>query len=577
MSNDNNVTDDEPMSKKRKAADDKNQDSSMANKSSEDQEKKRIRNRKHNPKFRLKTTGECASLSTSPEKRVPLMLTDIQHLLLHSLLGNLNLTQSPRWYVLERCEKISQTTCLILEGISIQHWIKHQDRLKNLSKIFNEYVEILTPSVYNGSLVQELALVPLSEVEKESLIQKYGSMNLALEVRKDLMVMMRAMFPVREESAESFDNTSADKFPRTQLVLSAWQLIEENYPVPLKGKLQDAYSDYVMTKDEYKPVTAQSPMFGLDCEMCITNAGSELTRVSLVNEKHETVYEALVKPYNEITDYLTRFSGITKKMLNDVTKRLGDVQNDIRELLPADAILVGQSLNIDLHALKMMHPYVIDTSYIYNFTGERTRKPKLKTLAKEFLNVDIQSGKNGHCPTEDSITALKLVQLKLSKSIEFGDAVYVNRQPYKENILKMEKTPEVALSIFNHMIEQKKTSVVVGCDNITGDYHTYLTQAKESLSSQFKKGKPKKVKLNTVETPEEVISKLCEASSEFNFAMAHLKLEINDENECEQMDTVNKWVGDVWNSMLQSSLSVVVFGGSTTENGVGMMQVKNSS
>ncbi|KAL0822535.1 hypothetical protein ABMA28_004582 [Loxostege sticticalis] len=534
--------------------------------------------RKHIPKFRFKTTGESASLSTPGNERIPLMLTDVQHLLLHSLLGNLNLAQPPRWYVLDKCNHISQTTCLILEGLSIQHWERCCNEFQKTKNIFDNVVEILTPSAYNGSLVQELALVPLSEVDKEDIIQKYGSINLALEARKDLMIMMKAVFPIGDSVINNDLDivTSEDKFPRTQLILSAWQLIEENYPVPLKGKLKNAYYDYVMTKDEYMPVTSNSPMYGLDCEMCLTNAGSELTRVSIVNEKHETIYESLVKPYNDITDYLTRYSGITKSLLNDVTKRLEDVQKEIKELLPPDAILVGQSLNVDLHALKMMHPYIIDTSLIYNFTGERTRKPKLKTLAKEFLNLDIQSGKNGHCSIEDSIASLKLVQLKLSKSLEYGDAVHTNRQGYKENIInKISKTPELALSIFNHMIEQRKTSLVIGCDDITGDYHSYLTQAKESVISHLKKGKPKKVKLSTVDGVEEVVLTLADAMKEYNFAMAHLKLEVDSNTEIEQMQTIDNWIEKIWNSVAQNALYVVVFSGTSSDNGVAMMKVKS--
>lgn len=532
--------------------------------------------KKTEPHFRLKTNGENASLSMPVNERIPLTLTDIQYLLLHSLLGNLNLTESPRWYVLDKCESIKHTACFILEGISVKQWEKYVDEFEYAKSIFSNFVELVTPSLYCGSLVEELALVPLSEVEKETLIQKYGSMNLALEARKDLMVMMRAVFPIGSENTTEVNYQSEDKFPRTQLILSAWQLIEENYPVPLKGKLSHVYSDYLLTKDEYAPVTAKSPLFGVDCEMCITDVGSELTRISIVNEKHEVVYESLVKPYNHITDYLTRFSGITKSLLNDVTKRLEDVQQDLRALLPSDAILVGQSLNTDLHALKMMHPYIIDTSLVYNFTGQRTRKPKLQTLAREFLNEKIQMGSNGHCSTEDSLAALKLVQLKLSKSLEYGDAVHTNRQKYKENFSKMKKTPQVTLSIFNHMLEKKKSSFIVGCDNITGDYHTYLTQAKESMSIQLKKGKPKRIKLLTVDGVDEVISSFQDSISNYNFAMAHLKLDTSKDKQIEEVRAIDSWIKTIWDTLVPSTLCVIVFGGTTEDNGFAMIRVKNT-
>lgn len=82
-----------------------------------------------------------------------------------------------------------------------------------------------------------------------------------------------------------------------------------------------------------------------------------------MDENHKVFYDTLVKPDNKITDYLTKWSGINRKMLKNVTKKLKDVQEDLRRLLPEDAILVGQSLANDLHVLKMMHPYIIDTRY----------------------------------------------------------------------------------------------------------------------------------------------------------------------------------------------------------------------
>ena len=116
---------------------------------------------------------------------------------------------------------------------------------------------------------------------------------------------------------------------------------------------------------------------------------------------------SLVLPENPIINYLTQFSGITKKSLEGVTKRLEDVQRDLQNLLPSNSVLVGQSLNSDLHALQMMHPYVIDTSVIYNVTGNRSRKTKLSILSNMFLGQDIQiDGRKGHDPEEDARAAM---------------------------------------------------------------------------------------------------------------------------------------------------------------------------
>ena len=48
-----------------------------------------------------------------------------------------------------------------------------------------------------------------------------------------------------------------------------------------------------------------------------------------------------------------RFSGITEKMLGNVTTTLPDVQKHLIDLLPEDAILLGHSLEFDLRALKV--------------------------------------------------------------------------------------------------------------------------------------------------------------------------------------------------------------------------------
>lgn len=50
--------------------------------------------------------------------------------------------------------------------------------------------------------------------------------------------------------------------------------------------------------EEYRP--SRADVFALDCEMCYTTAGLELTRVTVVNFERKTVYDALVRPDNKV-------------------------------------------------------------------------------------------------------------------------------------------------------------------------------------------------------------------------------------------------------------------------------------
>ena len=50
----------------------------------------------------------------------------------------------------------------------------------------------------------------------------------------------------------------------------------------------------------------QSSVYALDCEMCYTTAGLQLTRVSVVDLDLRPVYESLVRPSHPIVDYNTR-------------------------------------------------------------------------------------------------------------------------------------------------------------------------------------------------------------------------------------------------------------------------------
>lgn len=130
-------------------------------------------------------------------------------------------------------------------------------------------------------------------------------------------------------------------------------------------------------------------VLSVDCEMVETAAGYELARISIINFEYETIYESLVKPTNPIINYHTNFSGIDKSTLELVTKNLAAVQADLERIFDADTILVGHSLDNDLHSMKIIHERVIDTSVL--FITRKGSKLPLKGLAYNHLKFQIQS------------------------------------------------------------------------------------------------------------------------------------------------------------------------------------------
>ena len=555
--------------------------------------KQELRDRKRRlktlPRFRLKAVGESASLSSNSkaDDRIPIFLSDVQHLLLYSLHGHHSPYMPTRWCHLEKYNKVAHTVVLVVEGLSLYHFVAYESVFSHITSKLEHRVEVLTPTAYGGSVIEDLAAVPMTGIQSDRLIKQYGSLEAALQSTGDVIKLLRAVFPMHRSGSTSNGSVETpavlpdtDKFPRIQLLLSLCQMVEENYPVPLKGELAKKYGDYVMTKDMYIEATATSPMFGLDCEMCRTTSGElELTRISLVDESMNIIYDSLVKPENPITDYLTRYSGITEELLDNVTTTLLDVQEMLRKLLPADAILVGQSLNFDLHTLKMMHPYIVDTSVIFNITGDRYRKTKLQTLVREFLGERIQESKAGHCSTEDSKASLKLTQLKLANSVDYGDAVLLGRCDM--DILRMEtekrrdcqqtmkaEVRKYATSIFKHVTKDEKTAAIVGNEEVMNEYSKYLTSSINIMDDE-NFAKNDQVRLVVADNDKHAVTRASQIAMEHAFTLCHVRVDeekLKGDQAEKTFRIVNKWIHKLWQHMAVNGLACVVF---TGENNAG--------
>ncbi|KAM7419663.1 hypothetical protein PAMA_016654 [Pampus argenteus] len=332
--------------------------------------------------------SSCSTrISVLPERlQQAITLNELTELLHYAALGKTGGLKQPSWCRLHHQRKVKGVNVVVVEGLTQSHFYKHYLTLRHLRTNYSTRVTF-TPS--SDNLVSGIFSSELPEFDYSSVSQTDKETNALYKALK--------IHPV-------ITKFGTERRGLTAYVLTQEEMIKKHYPV--KG--MPGFEEFIST-DTADSVTDSSPLYGLDCEMCLTEKGYELARVSLVDSDGKCVLDDLVKPENRILNYLTKFSGITAAMLRPITITLRDVQAKLRMLLPRDAVLVGHSINNDLVALKLIHPHVIDTSLLYRRQfGQRF---KLKVLAETVLKRQIQTEeRKGHNPTEDALAALELAQ-----------------------------------------------------------------------------------------------------------------------------------------------------------------------
>lgn len=182
----------------------------------------------------------------------------------------------------------------------------------------------------------------------------------------------------------------------------------------------------------------------MDCEMCYTVHGLELIRLTATTWPHgEELLDVLVRPYGEILDLNSRFSGVWPQQMADAvpwdskstTATSVKNENTARQLRivnsPAEARsllfqylspqipLIGHGLENDLNATRIIHPTIIDTALLYPHSAGLPYRNGLKNLMYKHLNRHIQvvtDGQiDGHDSKEDARAAGDLVRWKIGQ------------------------------------------------------------------------------------------------------------------------------------------------------------------
>ncbi|KAI9845147.1 MAG: RNA exonuclease 3 [Sclerophora amabilis] len=194
------------------------------------------------------------------------------------------------------------------------------------------------------------------------------------------------------------------------------------------------------------PSCSPQPAVCFDCEMCYTAYGLELVRMTATAwPSGEEILDTLVRPFGEILDLNSRFSGVWPTHMasarpynpgsdvDHVEKQSTAPQKDTDTLpivsspaaarslffkyLSPQTSLIGHALENDLNVTRIIHPKIIDTALLFPHRAGLPFRHSLKMLMSKHLERDIQlvDSKTGHDSKEDARAAGDLVRWKIAQ------------------------------------------------------------------------------------------------------------------------------------------------------------------
>lgn len=130
--------------------------------------KQRLRERKklliRCPLLCLREFGLNASLDIPIDDRIPLFVSDIQHLILMSQLGFKSPYSASRWCTIEKQNRLTSMNLLIFDNLSILDFVNHENMFPFLKQRFSFKLEVVASSAYGSDTIKDLSMVPLTSM-----------------------------------------------------------------------------------------------------------------------------------------------------------------------------------------------------------------------------------------------------------------------------------------------------------------------------------------------------------------------------------------------------------------------------
>lgn len=169
----------------------------------------------------------------------------------------------------------------------------------------------------------------------------------------------------------------------------------------------------------------------MDAEMGYSTLGLELIRLTATSwPAGEPVLDILVRPFGEVLDLNSRWSGVLPSHLTEApllkkdpntndynakqlaaSEKLHVVESPavardvlLRFLTPRTP-LIGHGLENDLNSVRLIHPTIIDTALLFPHKIGLPYRNALRALVQQHLRRTIQSGGGVMGTDKDSITA----------------------------------------------------------------------------------------------------------------------------------------------------------------------------